>query len=228
MLIFNSSVYLWYRSRQPKVELVKDIFFFIGSALGIFAFMKTLVEPAFADNRQKWEALKEHLTEQDLINLQHQVYVSRRVRDELLDRVIYFVHDIEEDAEYLRFGPPFRGLFEEHKKGLISDFRCLIERVQVPYWRHNFFEDGDERESYWSVDKNYFYEELPAAVNESDSKKAVRISEQAYENNLNEASDAVDRMRMHYRAIGILANLHAFEAPFARGIVKKRSRLPER
>lgn len=36
------------------------------------------------------------------------------------------------------------------------------------------------------------------------------------------------RMRVHYRAIGILANLHIFEAPFARRIVRKRSRPPSR
>lgn len=210
------------------MAVAKDIFFFIGSALGIFAFLTTLIEPAFADNRRKWEALKEHLTEQELIDLQLQVYVSRQVYDQTLYRVLYFVRAIEEDAEYLHFGPPFRGLFEEHKTALARDFRLMTEHVQVPYWRHNFSGDGAERDSYWSVDKNFFYEELPEAVNESVSRKSLRISDLAYENNLNEASDAVDRMRVHYRAIDILANLHTFEAPFARRIVRERSRPPNR
>jgi len=44
-------------------ETAKDVTFFIGSVLGILAFLNTLIQPAFVDNRQKWEALKERLTE---------------------------------------------------------------------------------------------------------------------------------------------------------------------
>ena len=208
------------------MESVKDIFFFIGSLLGILAFLNTLIGPAFTDNRQKWEALKEHLTEEDLINLQHEVYITRRIYDEVLNRVIYFVHDMEEDAEYLRFGPPFRGLFEEHKKCLISDLHKLIEHVQVPYWEHHFVEDGDERRGEWRFDKNYFFFELPAIVKERDPESPRLDPYEAYIEHLNEASDAVDRMRVHFRAIGVLANLHTFEALFARRIVRARSRLP--
>jgi hypothetical protein len=206
------------------VALVRDTFFFIGSVLGILAFLQTLVEPAFADNRQKWEALKERLSEEDLIDLQYQVYMSRRVDDELMRKVLYFVRDLEQDAEYARFGAPFRGQFEEHKRGIVDNFRCLVDRVQVPFWKREFVEDEGGRSSYWSVDKPYFYEELPAAVSEGDWQERRRISDRAYENNLNEASDAVDRMRVHYRAIGVLANLHIFEAPFARRLARQWSR----
>jgi hypothetical protein len=99
------------------VEIAKEEFF-IGSVLGILAFLNTLIHPAFADNRQKWEALKERLTEEDLIDLQYEVYVSRKVRDELLYKVRRVVHDIEQDAESVRFGPRFRGLFRLHKDDL--------------------------------------------------------------------------------------------------------------
>ncbi len=208
------------------MELAKNIFFFIGSILGIFAFLKTLIDPAFTANKQKWEAAKEHLTEQDLIELSRQTYLSRRIRDEQLIRAGSFVHDIENDAEYLQFGPPFRKLFEEHKKALVSDFWHVLQHVQVPYWQRNSPDEGDEGNSYWSIDKNYFYTELPEALNESDSSRSRRISDKAFENNLNEAYDAVHRMRTHYRAIGVLSSLHAFEAPFARQIVRKRSRIP--
>ena len=209
------------------MDLVKDIFFFIGSVLGILAFLHTLIEPAFSDNRQKWEALKERLTEQDLINLQHQVYLNRRISDELLYRVLGVCRDINEDAEYLRFGPPFRGLFEEHKNELSSDCQSLVDHVQVPYWRHNFFEHRDERRGEWDFDKSYFLDELPTVAKKRNPESPRLDPYRAYEDHLNEASDAVDRMRMHYRAIGILANLHTFEVLLARRIVKERSKLPE-
>lgn len=124
----NSVTYLCKWGRQPLVETAKEVFF-IGSVLGILAFLNTLIHPAFADNRQKWEALKERLTEEDLIDLQYEVYVSRKVRDELLYKVRRVVHDIEQDAESVRFGPRFRGLFRQHKDDLSSDFRCLYKRV---------------------------------------------------------------------------------------------------
>jgi hypothetical protein len=209
------------------LELAKDIFFFIGSALGIVAFLRTLFEPAFADNRQKWEALKERLREEDLINLQSQVYIRRRVQDELLLSVDLFVRDIEQDAEYMRFGFPFRRLFEEHKNGLVDNFRQLIEHVQVPYWEHDFVGDGDERRGEWSFDKRYFFDELPAVYRERNPEGPRLDPHQAYVDHLDEASDAVDWMRVHYRAIGVLANLHMFEALFARRKVSTGSTLPE-
>lgn len=201
------------------MELAKDIFFFIGSGLGILAFLKALFEPAFSDNRQKWDKVKERLTEQDLIDLQHQIHQSLRIRDELLSKVFHFVHDIEEDADYLHFGPPFRRQFQKHKAGLRKEQQHLIDYVQVPYWEYQFVDDEDNEEdrSYWKVNKTYFYRELSATASERD---------QAYQDNLNGASDAIDQIRIHYRAMGILANLHVFQAPFARQIAKKRSKLP--
>ncbi len=210
------------------VESAKDFFFFVGSVLGILAFWRTLIEPAFADNRRKWEMLRDRLAEQDLIDLQYQVYAKRRVNDELLNKVSYLIHDIKQDKEDLRLGPPFRRLFEEHKEKLSKNYWQLIDHIQVPFWEIKAVEDDDTHVNYWKFDKDYFYSELPEAIAESDSKKARRISDRAFENHLNEASDAVDRIRAHYRALGILAKLHVFQAPFARWVVRKQSRLPER
>lgn len=197
------------------MELVRNIFFFIGSVLGILAFIRTVTEPAFAESQDKWKAVQEKLLEQDLINLQYQVYMKRRVNTELLDRVDSLVRDIEQDAEYLRLGPPFRNFFTDHKTNFSKCYRKLREYIQVPYWQLNKFVLEEIEYDRWDFDKKFFHEEVPEGHD-------------AYIDHLNEASDTVDEMRHHYRALSILANLHSFEAPFARWIVKNRSVLPER
>ena len=197
------------------MELIRNIFFFIGSVLGILAFVRTVAEPAFSENRNKWKAVQEQLTEQDLINLQYMVFMSRRIDDELLTRVYIFVRDIEDDAEHLRFGPPFRSLFEKRKRALTNSYRHLREYVQVPYWKRERVAEEDIEYAYWDLDKSFFYEEVPKG-------------HETYIDHLNEASDTADEIRRHYRALSVLANLHSFEAPFARWIVKKRSPLPGR
>jgi hypothetical protein len=197
------------------MELTKTIFFFIGSLGGILAFVHTIIESAFIKNRDKWKGVQEKLTEQDLIDLQYMVFMSRRIDSKLLARVHSFVRDVESDAEYLRFGLPFRNLFEKHKRKLSKSYRRLCEYVQVPYWERRRFIEEDTEYDYWDFDKSFFYKEVPKG-------------ERAYVDHLNEASDTVDEVRYHYRALSILANLHSFEAPLAYWIVKKRSLLPER
>lgn len=197
------------------MELIRNIFFFIGSVLGILAFIRTVTESAFDENRRKWEDLQAKLREQDLISLQYQIFMRRRVNDELLDRIDELIHDIDQDAEYLRFGPPFRKLFENYKHKLSESYRCLRGYVQVPYWQIGETVEKDAEYVYWNFDKSFFYEEVPEGHD-------------TYIDHLNEASDTADEMRHHYRALSVLANLHSFEAPFAHWIVKKRSPLPER
>ncbi|MDQ3817224.1 MAG: hypothetical protein M3362_05980 [Acidobacteriota bacterium] len=53
---------------------MKDIFFFIGSLLGIVAFIKTIIEPMVESNRARWKEVKERIREEDFINLESEIW----------------------------------------------------------------------------------------------------------------------------------------------------------
>lgn len=101
------------------METAKDIFFLIGSTLGIFAFARSLAKPVVKSNQEKWGAVQEKLTEDDIAELGDQVYFARRVRGDLLRKISSFVEDIRQDKEYLRIGTFWRGRFEARKKAIV-------------------------------------------------------------------------------------------------------------
>lgn len=197
------------------MEIVKDIFFFIGSMLGIFAFIRNLIEPAFKTNREKWEKIKKKLQEDDFSDLQYEIYVRRRIQISLLQKIYSFVCDIEKDAEYLRMGPPFRRKFEKHKKNISDLHYNLRDYIQVPYWEPKPDNEYNELAREWIFNKSYFLYEVDDGHEE-------------YVTHLEKASDIVDEMRRQYRAISYLANLHIFEALVAKFIIKKRAKLPKK
>jgi Zn-dependent oligopeptidase len=76
------------------MEFAKNIFFFIGSVMGILAFFKPLLEPLLEKNRQRWEKLQQVVTEDDFTNLGYQTWDSRYIKDKNLDRIQRLMHDI--------------------------------------------------------------------------------------------------------------------------------------
>jgi len=116
------------------MDIIKDIFFLFGSLLGILAFIRTVIQPALSDNLQKWEELKKIITEDDLMNIADSIDMAYSVDDQLLLKLTRFAHDIEEDSEYLRFGPPFRNRYSRIKNDILNQYRELRQRIQVPFW----------------------------------------------------------------------------------------------
>lgn len=183
--------------------------------MGILAFLRAITEPAFNRNRERWEALKDKLAEQDLIDLQYEVYASRRIPTERISRINQLVEDIDQDAEYLRLGPPFRSRFSQHLREFSKSYKQLRVYIQNPYWKIVSYEDADGDTNFYEFNKKYFYEVVPNGY-------------EVYVDHLNQASDVADDMRRHYRAVSVLADLHAFEAPVALFTYRKRSQVPRR
>ena len=85
-------------------------------------------------NRSKWKETKEHITEEDFINLEFDIYQARRIRDETWSVVRCFINDIEEGAEYLRFNSILKKLYNQSLNNLRTLYWDLREFIQVPYW----------------------------------------------------------------------------------------------
>lgn len=192
------------------MDTLKDIFFFVGSVLGIIAFSKTLLDPIMEANRRKWEQVKMRVTELTFRDIEYSVEMARRIDDEMLLQIHFFIRDIEEGAEYLRFGPVLRKHYQRHLKNLCNLYRAFRKYVQVPYWDIIYnSRNGSERKD-WVFQKEYFEKERPD------------IDE--YVEHLNAASELAEKMRTEFQALSILSGLHIVELPFATRIVQTARR----
>jgi hypothetical protein len=190
------------------MEFAKNIFFFIGSVMGILAFFKPLLEPLLEKNRQRWEKLQQVVTEDDFTNLGYQTWDSRYIKDKNLDRIQRLMHDIENKPEYLRFGPFLKKYYESELNELLRLYMCFRQLVQVPEWEPVGHLKGAEQEPGWCFNKKAF-------------DKGNGYGED-YADDLYIASWYAQRMRNSYRRLSVLADIHLVEIPMAWWIVPKR------
>lgn len=198
------------------IQILKDIFFFLGSVFGIIAFIKTIIEPMMEGNRAKWKEIKERITEEDFINLEFDIWQAHRIRDETWSVIQSFVNDIGEDAEYLRFNSVLGKLYHECLQNLRSLYWELIEFVQVPYWEPHTEVDEQENEFHFRrFNKDYFF-------------KHPGHGEGAYVDHLEAAAEISEKMRIEFRKLSILSSLHSIQIPFAKRISATGAKIPKR
>ncbi len=189
------------------MELAKNIFFFIGSVMGILAFFKPLLEPLLEKNRQRWEKLQQVATEDDFANIEFQTWNSRYIVDENLERVSRLMSDIESKPEYIRFGPFLKKLYEGELHELLRLYRCFRELVQVPEWEPVGYAEDSGSVPGWRFNKKAF-------------DKGRGYAED-YADHLYIASWYAQRMRNSYRRLSVLADIHLVEIPIAWRIAQK-------
>jgi hypothetical protein len=198
------------------METAKDIFFFVGSFLGILAFLRISVDALRIRDRRAWDHFREMITEADLRNLEFQVELSRRIDSQLLSRLGNLVNLIQHDDENVRFGPLLRKHFRRHLDSFVRLYFELREFVQVPWWQPERAEgDGEaDRIDWFFCKKAFFSGEYPQAG--------------TYVDHLRMAADIVAAMRVEHRALSTLSELDLVEIPLAARIVRRRSSLPKR
>jgi len=197
------------------VQLLKDIFFFLGSVLGIIAFMKTIIEPMVESNKAKWKETKERITEEDFINLEFDIWQARRIRDETWSVLRSFIRDIEEGAEYLRFNSIFKKLYQKSLQNLSTLYWQLTQLIQVPYWEPHIEVDEEGTEFHFRrFNKQFFFK--PGYDGEG------------YVDHLEAAAEIAEKMRIEFRKLSVLSNLHSVQIPFAKRIIAREARIPKR
>lgn len=99
-------------------QIVKEIFLLVGSFLGFIAFFKTMLDPVLVANKQRWEDVKKRIDEVCFQNLEHEVYVARRIDAITLRKLECFIMDIGQRREYLQFGPLLERRYGTHLDNL--------------------------------------------------------------------------------------------------------------
>lgn len=189
--------------------IVKDIFFLIGSIFGILAFTQTFFKSAMEANRKRWAQVREVADDTDFREVQAGTW-NHRVRGLNLGRIETMIHDIREDAEYLRFGPPLRRHYLEVLAELVEAHGRYRELVQVPEWEPTFASDGSEAPLDWAFNRAAFIGD--------------RGYPDDYASHLEDATAAAANMRTVYKKLATLSDLHLWEVPVAGWIVARRVR----
>lgn len=188
--------------------------------MGILAFVRSIFEPTVEVNKERWNKLKEVISDRDLDTLDFDTWQTRYIKKRQLVKLENLVYDIKRDAEYLRFGPLLSSRIRTHLDNICQCYEKYRELVQVPMWQpvgvslDDEKDNNDEREYGWLFNKDYFF--------------GSNYKGQRYDEHLEAAKRCVEEIRMEYKAIGLLSNLHFFEALFARFTLKRRLMLPKR
>jgi hypothetical protein len=198
------------------LQTAKEIFLLIGAVLGIVAFCKTMLDPILESNRKKWEEIKKRVDELHFQNLEFEIEQQRLIDMDTLRPIEKFVMDIRDDVKYLRFGPVLGREFSTHLNNLRNHYLKFRDYVQTPYWEP--VGDVTDRE----------VQVTGLKLNKDAFDHRDHICDGHYAVNIDNAADQAEKMRMEFRALSILANLHLLELPFARRIVRQRAAVPSR
>lgn len=188
------------------MDIAKNIFFLIGSILGILAFAQSFFKPALDSNRKRWAEIQEYVNDTDFREVQSGTW-NHRVDGRSLFRIDRLTHDIGEDAEYLRFGPVLRKQYEKVLSELVETRDSYRDLVQVPYWEP-VVGGNAEAPANWRFNRSAFIGD--------------KGYPDGYAPHLEEATARAEKMRTVYKKLALLSELHLWEVPFAHWIIAHR------
>lgn len=190
---------------MEELKIVKDIFFFIGSVLGVFAFFSTAINPLLKDNQEKWEKITTIISDDYFQGLEA-LFSTRSVTNEQLSTLWLFLDEVREDKDYLHFKFPNKNVFNKHLSNFISLVEKFDKEITPPIWDDEF--SRTNRNSY-RLNKEYFRENFDHHEKETNE----------YLKHLNYASDLVIKMRIEFRSMQRIANLRFIEIPFKKLLI---------
>lgn len=188
--------------------LIREIFFAIGSLAGIFAFIRPVFDNAFKRDQGRVATIKDLLPEAAVVELQHEIYLSRYVSTTAFRPFLQLQHDLNNNMDSVRFSGPLKKYYRAELARMIGAYRAMREYVQVPWWNPvNRLTDGVE-ETFWDFDKTAFFEQ--------------GVEKHDYAKHLDCAADCADRIKVAYQRLQIVSDMHLLEAPFAFILLPRR------
>ena len=187
------------------MEIAKDIFFFIGSSLGIFSFVISLIKPSLDDNRGKWKTVT-NIIDEDFFKGLEDLHVTRVVTGNQIDTLENVLGHIKAEKDFLRLKFPNRRIFSKHLSRFEKYAKQFIAEINHPVWEKEYPPHEDGRS--YSLSKQYFsnnYEDHQEENNE-------------YIKHQTRAADLATQLRVEFRAMEAIANFTMLET------VTKRSR----
>lgn len=194
---------------EIRWEIVKEVFYAVGSVAGVLALARPLAESKFQRDVARTERIKNVVNEQELIDLARFVYDTRRIEDRRFHPFDQLEHERRTNQDVVRFTGPLAKYLTRELDALLSAYAKLREYVQVNEWEPHSYTSDDGKPAYeWRFNKQAF----------EDSHGIARD----YAQHLYEAAEQADEMKKAYQRFQLVAELHLFETPFAAWLLRGR------
>ncbi|QBQ53943.1 hypothetical protein [Nitrosococcus wardiae] len=190
--------------------LVKEVFFSLGSAAGVLALLRPVLESKHQRDLKRAQRILDLLPEQRIIDLEPCLYQLREVPKSFFDPFDQILHEVRTNQEGVRFSGPVRKHLSRELVAIQTGYQRLRTLVQVPEWEpYSRTEDGMER-YYWRFNKDAFADESGIPKN--------------YAQHLDECVDHAREITRAYQRFQIASEIHLLETPVARYLLSRRFR----
>jgi hypothetical protein len=194
---------------EIRWEVVKEVFYAIGSVAGVIALARPLAESKFQRDATRVERIKALVSEQDLVDLEQFVYDSRRVEDRRFQPFDQLTHERRTNQDVVRFTGPLAKYLSREFDDLLLAYSRLRGFIQVNEWEpHEYAAEDGKRVYEWRFNRQAFEDDDGIARN--------------YAKHLSDAADQAAEMKKAFQRLQLVAELHLFEAPIAGWLLRRR------
>ena len=190
------------------IDIVKNIFYFIGSSAGLFAVLRPVFESKLQQDIQNARKIIERIGENRILYLDSSIYLHRCVSSEFFVDIDILSNDISEKKQYTRFSSHISYYFNIELKEIMNEYSNLRKYIQVPEWEPRYNDDNGKSAWYFNKKTESFYpsgEHFPAN----------------YPKHLEEAAKIADKIKIRFLRFQALTELHYIETIFHKWTVAK-------
>ena len=116
------------------IDIVKNIFYFIGSSAGLFAVLRPVFESKLQQDIQNARKIIERIGENRTLYLDSSIYLHHCVSSEFFVDIDILSNDINEKKQYTRFSSHISCYFNTELEEIINEYINLRSYIQVPEW----------------------------------------------------------------------------------------------
>ena len=190
------------------VDIVKNIFYFIGSSAGLFAVLRPVFESKLQQDIQNARKIIERIGENRILYLDSSIYSHRCVSSEFFVDIDILSNDISEKKQCTRFSSHISYYFNIELKEIMNEYSNLRKYIQVPEWEPRYNDDNGKSAWYFNKYAESFY---PPGKNFPES----------YPEHLKEAAEIADKIKIRFLRFQALTELHYIETIFHKWTVAK-------
>jgi len=187
-------------------QWIKNVFFVIGSAAGILAWLRPAIESKHKEDMKRAAAILAKFEEIGTLELPDYVYLFRKVPGWCLRPFDGIKASIAENRQEVRFIGPLRRHLRSELEQMILAYDEFRKFVQVPWWQPEV--GVVPGTSDWKFEKAAF---------ESNGKMSDK-----YAHHLSEAAAAADLVKLRFQRFQALTELHFFESLIPRIFVRRK------
>ncbi|WP_308031678.1 hypothetical protein [Neisseria cinerea] len=190
------------------IDIVKNIFYFIGSSAGLFAALRPVFESKLQQDIQNARKIIERIGENRILYLDSSIYSHRCVSSEFFVDIDILSNDISEKKQCTRFSSHISCYFNTELKEIMNEYSHLRNYIQVPEWEPRYNDDNGKSAWYFNKYAESFY---PPRKNFPES----------YPEHLKEAAEIADKIKTRFLRFQALTELHYIETIFHKWTVPK-------